>query len=158
MNREELSIYTLFAVVLQAKIELTKITTPPKREVEVVQEVEGYLQKPLIAETKLTIIYPAHPFPKGWCTYYVSTKRIIPWSGNANQWLKNSKKFGYETGNEPKVGAVIVTNESRWGHVGFVEAIGNDSIIISEMNYTGFNRISYRTLSRSSRVIKGYIY
>jgi len=99
-----------------------------------------------------------HGFPYGYCTWYVAQKRDIPWSGNAGTWLYKARSFGYATGKAPRVGAVMVSAESWWGHVGIVESVRGNEFTISEMNYKGFGKRSYRTLAAGSRVIKGFIY
>jgi len=99
-----------------------------------------------------------HSFPYGYCTWYVASKKHVPWGGNAGTWLYNAKAYGAKTGKKPKKGAIIVTNESWYGHVGVVEKVKGNSITISEMNYKGFGVKSTRTLSTKSSVIKGYIY
>jgi LysM repeat protein len=104
---------------------------------------------------------PAHGrrFPWGQCTYYVALRRYVPWSGNANMWLRNAKAYGFETGNTPVVGAIVATSENpRYGHVAYVEAVGDGKITISEMNYVGLGIKSVRVLSVNNPVIKGYIY
>ncbi len=144
---------------------------------------DGFLSKPLIAETKVTrtssvnnlqtrsLTTKSVPlrvklatdgrnhFAYGYCTFYVASRRNIPWFGNAGTWLSGARAAGFATGNVPQVGAIIVTSESRVGHVGLVEAVNGDgTITISEMNYSGFARITSRTISVSYSVIKGYIY
>jgi surface antigen len=99
-----------------------------------------------------------HRFSYGYCTWYVSQKRYIPWGGNAGAWLYNAKSMGYATGRSPRPGAIMVSSESWWGHVAIVESVKNGQITISEMNYVGWGKRSIRTLSASSRVIKGFIY
>ncbi len=100
-----------------------------------------------------------HRFPYGYCTWYVAQKRYVPWRGNAGTWLFNARAFGYKTGKTPTVGSIVVTTEDRYyGHVALVEKVSKDTITVSEMNYTGWGKKSVRQLSRSSRVIKGYIY
>jgi N-acetylmuramoyl-L-alanine amidase len=100
-----------------------------------------------------------HRFPYGYCTWYVAQKRFVPWRGNAGTWLYNARAFGYKTGKTPTVGSIVVTTENRYyGHVALVEKVSGDTITVSEMNYTGWAKKSVRQLSRSSRVIKGYIY
>lgn len=100
-----------------------------------------------------------HRFPYGYCTWYVSQKRYVPWSGNAGAWLYNAKASGYKTGRTPAVGAIMVTTENRfYGHVAIVEKVSGDTITVSEMNYTGWAKTDRRTLSASSRYIKGFIY
>jgi len=99
-----------------------------------------------------------HSFPYGYCTWYASQRRYVPWGGNAGAWIYNAKAMGYYTGKTPKAGAIIVTAESWWGHVGIVESVKGGSVTISEMNYERWGKVNRRTLSSSSRVIKGYIY
>lgn len=100
-----------------------------------------------------------HRFPYGYCTWYVAQKRYVPWGGNAGTWLYHAKAAGYATGRSPRPGAIMVTTENRYyGHVALVEKVSGDTITVSEMNYAGFGRKSTRTLSASSRAIKGFIY
>lgn len=100
-----------------------------------------------------------HIFPYGYCTWYVAQYKYVPWGGNAGTWLYNARAYGVKTGKTPKVGSIIVTSESWYGHVGIVDKVHSDgNITISEMNYKGFAVASKRTLSAKSRVIKGYIY
>ncbi|MFH1182828.1 MAG: LysM peptidoglycan-binding domain-containing protein [Candidatus Moraniibacteriota bacterium] len=100
----------------------------------------------------------AHSFPWGWCTWYVASRRHVPWGGNAGTWLYHAKAYGANIGRTPRPGAIMVSGESRWGHVGIVESVSGDSFTISEMNYRGFGVVSKRTLSKGSGVVKGFIY
>ncbi len=100
-----------------------------------------------------------HRFPYGWCTWYVAQKRFVPWGGNAGTWLYKAKALGYRTGRKPTVGSIMVTTENRYyGHVALVEKVSGDTITVSEMNYVGWGKVNRRTLSASSRAIKGFIY
>jgi surface antigen/LysM repeat protein len=99
-----------------------------------------------------------HRFPYGQCTWYVAQHKYVPWGGNAGTWLYNARAYGVETGKTPKVGSIIVTSESWYGHVGIVEAVSGNSVTISEMNYKGVGITNKRTLNAGNRVIKGYIY
>lgn len=100
-----------------------------------------------------------HRFPYGYCTWYVAQKRYVPWGGNAGTWLYHARAMGYATGKTPRPGAIVVTTENRYyGHVAIVEKVKGSSFTISEMNYVGYAKTSRRTLSTSSRVIKGFIY
>lgn len=96
----------------------------------------------------------------GFCTWFVANKRIdIPdnW-GNAKNWLGYAQKINWPTGNDPKIGAIVVTNESWAGHVAYVESVNNNTIVVSEMNKIGWNRQSTRVIPINSKIIKGYIY
>ncbi|PIP27398.1 MAG: hypothetical protein COX30_02095 [Candidatus Moranbacteria bacterium CG23_combo_of_CG06-09_8_20_14_all_39_10] len=99
-----------------------------------------------------------HSFPYGYCTWYVAQRKYVPWSGNAGTWLYHAKSMGYATGRTPKVGAIMVSSESWWGHVGIVESVKGNTFTVSEMNYKSFAKKSYRTVSANSRAIKGFIY
>lgn len=149
-----------------------------------------FIQKPLVAETQITIETPiakktkvtataklktvaktiqtvdataadfsAHRFPYGYCTYYVSQQRFIPWSGNAISWLSGARSFGFATGKSPQVGAIVVTSEGgRAGHVGMITGVSDGEITITEMNYRGYGIVSSRTIAQSYGSIMGYIY
>lgn len=98
-------------------------------------------------------------FPYGYCTYYVAGKRAINWGGNAREWYGNAQASGHVTGSAPKVGAIMVTNESAYGHVAYVESVNADSsFTVSEMNYAGWGVVDYRTLSAGSVPLIGFIY
>lgn len=98
-------------------------------------------------------------YPYGWCTYYVAVRRSVPVSwGNAGQWLNSAKRAGYATGSAPAVGSIMVTRESWWGHVAFVESVSGNSFTVAEMNYAGWGVVSRRTMSSGDGVIKGFIY
>jgi surface antigen len=101
----------------------------------------------------------ANGYPYGWCTYYVATRRYVPSSwGNARNWLTSARRAGYSTGSEPAVGAIVVTGESGYGHVAYVESVNGDTITVAEMNYEGWGVTSRRTLSASAGVIRGFVY
>lgn len=106
---------------------------------------------------------PAHGrlFPWGQCTYYVALRRYVPWNGDAKNWIRNAKAYGFKTGNTPKVGAIVATSENpRYGHVAYVEAVSaeGDRITVSEMNFVGLGIKSIRVISTANPVIRGYIY
>lgn len=98
-------------------------------------------------------------YPYGYCTYYVATRRAVPGSwGNAGQWLTSAQRAGYPTGSTPVPGAIVVTRESIWGHVAYVESVNGNRITISEMNARGWGRTSSREIDAGDRVVKGFIY
>jgi len=101
----------------------------------------------------------ANGYPYGYCTYYVATRRAVPTSwGNAGQWLGSANRAGYSTGSTPVAGAIMVTRESWWGHVAYVESVDGDSFTVAEMNYSGWGVTSRRTVSVHDSVIKGFVY
>ena len=90
---------------------------------------------------------PTNNFPAGWCTYYVATKRLVSWSGDAGYWYYNASAKGFAVGPTPKVGSIMVTWESWAGHVAYVEAVYPDgSWMVSEMNWVSFYVIDQRTI------------
>ena len=102
--------------------------------------------------------YP-NRFAYGYCTWYVANKRYIPWLGNAIDWWPNARAYGQPEGMLPKVGAVMVTRESGYGHVAYVEAVNTDgSWSVSEMNFVGWNRVSTRTIRPGQVPLVGFIY
>lgn len=97
-------------------------------------------------------------FPWGWCTYYVSTKRYIPWSGDAITWWGAARALGWPTGQVPMVGAIMVTRESGYGHVAYVESVSGSCFTVSEMNYKGFGVVDRRTICPGQVPVVGFIY
>ncbi|MBU1290000.1 LysM peptidoglycan-binding domain-containing protein [Patescibacteria group bacterium] len=100
----------------------------------------------------------SHNFPYGQCTWYVAQKIIVPWAGHAKSWLSNARAYGRQTGTTARVGSIITTNESWYGHVGYVEAVNGSWVTFSEMNHAGWGIKSVRTLRVDDWRIKGYIY
>ncbi|HEV3231175.1 MAG TPA: CHAP domain-containing protein [Candidatus Dormibacteraeota bacterium] len=99
-------------------------------------------------------------FPWGQCTYWVAANRNIPWNGNAWQWFGAAQSYGYATGRSPRVGAIMVTWESRYyGHVALVEAVYDDgSWLVSEMNYRGLGIVDHRRIYYGQVPLIGFIY
>jgi LysM repeat protein len=102
-------------------------------------------------------------FPWGYCTWWVASKRYVPWSGNAWEWWANARAYGYAEGQTPRPGAIMVTWESSVGHVAYVESVNGDgSFSVSEMNYHFIRgQINYRTITPSQlgRIgLLGFIY
>jgi surface antigen len=108
-------------------------------------------------------------FAYGFCTYYVATRRCVPWLGNASSWYIAAAQMGYREGKIPVAGAIVVfwpgvDGVSREGHVAYVEAVGPAEGIpagdfkLSEMNFAGWNRVDYRVISNTSNDIEGFIY
>ena len=102
---------------------------------------------------------PGNHFAYGYCTWYVANRRPIPWFGNAIEWWPNARAYGYAEGYAPAVGAVMVTRESGYGHVAYVESVNGDgSWTVSEMNYAGWGIVSQRTLRPGQTSVVGFIY
>lgn len=102
--------------------------------------------------------YPNH-FTYGYCTWYVANRRYVPWFGNAIDWWPNARPYGYAEGQQPRVGAIMVTRESGYGHVAYVESVNGDgSWTVSEMNYTGWDQVDRRTIYPGQVPLVGFIY
>lgn len=105
----------------------------------------------------------------GYCTWWVSHKRLIPWHANAAQWWSIARSYGFAEGSTPRVGAVMVMGygvggaSASSGHVGYVESVNpNGTFTISEMNWWGvpgggWGKVDYRTVT-SMAGIWGFIY
>jgi surface antigen len=98
-------------------------------------------------------------FAFGNCTYYVYNRRTVPWQGDAWAWYGNAQAKGFATGHSPRPGAIMVTWESGYGHVAFVESVSVDgSWIVSEMNYVAFNTVDRRLIRPGGVPLIGFIY
>lgn len=84
----------------------------------------------------------------GYCTWYVYNRRaelgrpVGSFWGNASTWASYARGSGYLVNNTPSVGAVLQNSwqAGGYGHVAVVERVNPDgSIIVSEMNYYGWN-------------------
>ena len=106
-------------------------------------------------------------FAFGQCTYYVATRRCVPWFGNAWEWWHNAASLGFAEGHEPRVGAIAVwgrrgNGASSVGHVAYVEAVGPTDGVpdghfkVSEMNHSGWDRVDYRVVDDDAVI--GFIY
>lgn len=101
----------------------------------------------------------------GYCTWYVYNRRaelgmpIGSFWGNASSWAYMARSAGYRVDNTPAVYSIMQDSYSAggYGHVAVVEAVYPDgSILVSEMNYAGWNVASSRTLSAGQAA--GYTY
>jgi surface antigen len=98
-------------------------------------------------------------FPYGYCTWYVYNRRAVPWLGNAWQWFAQAQAAGWATGQTPKPGAIMVTWESGFGHVAYVESVsGAGSWTVSEMNFQGWGIVDTRTIRPGGVPLIGFIY
>lgn len=98
--------------------------------------------------------YGGNGYDYGWCTWHAANRRIetgrpLPTNlGNAITWYSQAQRAGLPVGNQPQAGAVIWhANIGGLGHVAFVERINEDgSILVSDMNYPYWGRVTYRTV------------
>ena len=113
------------------------------------------------------IVAGGNGYDYGYCTWYAYNRRAalgMPiggmW-GNASSWATLARASGFLVNNTPSVGAVMQTAYAAggYGHVAVVESVNADgSILVSEMNYAGWNRKSTRTLSSGEAASYNYIH
>lgn len=135
--------------------------TPPPDGIEFLTASDPVTWKgtSLVAPSRLTepTGTPHRGFVRGHCTSFVSQQRLIVFGGHAREWPKNAAKAGYRLSDAPLVGAVLVTRESKWGHVSIVRSFTEHTVTIEEQNYRGLGIVSTRTLARSDRRIVTFI-
>lgn len=141
-----------------------KITTPapakvtPKKEVVNTQQTISYGGYTL----DLKVTKGCRWFVWGNCTCFVAKYKKVTWRGNAKDWLRNAQRQWVSTGKSPKPGAIIVYHgpgfPPAYGHVGIVMEVGENDMIIKDMNYRALNEITTRRESFDNPAIIGYIY
>lgn len=100
-------------------------------------------------------VYGYNGYSYGYCTWHAANRRAaigrpIPANlGNAITWYSRASGAGLPVGNTPQAGAVLWhANRGGLGHVAFVESINADgSLNVSDMNWSGWGVISYRTVT-----------
>ncbi len=102
------------------------------------------------------VVFAGNRYAYGYCTYYAFNKRAAAgrpvgsnW-GNATTWAALARASGFAVDKNPQAGDVFQTSGGwgGYGHVGYVERVNEDgSVLVSEMNYAGWNRVSSRTIS-----------
>lgn len=94
----------------------------------------------------------------GWCTWWANKMRpdLPNGMGNARDYLRNARAAGMATGSVARPGAIFVSGESGWGHVGYVESVSGGTMTVTEMNYVGRYVVNRRTTSTS--IAWGFIY
>lgn len=99
-------------------------------------------------------------FVYGQCTWYVASRRNVPWTGDAWMWWANARAMGFAEGQVPQPGAIMVTWESYYyGHVAYVEQVNLDgTFVVSEMNYRAWDIIDTRVLRVRDVPLLGFIY
>lgn len=87
---------------------------------------------------------------KSYCSCVLYARSLTGYGssvGNARNWPKN---VAY-----PVVGGVVITNESRAGHVGVITWVNGDTFGIAEANYSRCQK-GTRSLNINNPVILGY--
>jgi flagellum-specific peptidoglycan hydrolase FlgJ len=109
-------------------------------------------------------------YPVGQCTWYVYNRilqlggSIGEYMGNGGEWGRVGKENGFVVSKMPKAGSAIsfepgvASADRQYGHVAFVEAVGENGILISEQNVVGLGITSYRILSMETAMSDGVSY
>jgi surface antigen len=96
-------------------------------------------------------------YARGYCTWHAANRRAaigrpIPnRMGNAISWARAAASAGYAVDGNPRAGDVLWhRNIGGAGHVAFVEGVNADgSLLVSDMNYPSWGRVTYRTVPPS---------
>lgn len=125
---------------------------------EVVPARPGVPSIPRVPSTQMAR-GPNPEFPWGQCTYYVATRRMVTWSGNAGVWYIAARRAGRPEGLVPVQGAIAVFATGWLGHVAYVERVNTDgSFVVSEWNVRGLGVWDERTLTVRGSALVGFIY
>ena len=145
--------------VLQAKLDASDIQLAEKqKEIDKLQARVNALTTVSYGLGGGSGMAMANHFSWGYCTWYVASRRSVPWYGNAISWLAGAQAFGFPTGSTPRVGAIMVSAESWWGHVALVETVGSSSFTVSEMNFIGWGVVDWRTIYPGRVPVIGFVY
>lgn len=132
---------------------------PTETVPELVEEVSPGLKRPAQPARRASsnisrAASSGNGYVRGYCTWYTKNRRPdLPNNlGNADTWVTRARAQGISTGSTPQVGAI----GQQGMHVVYVESVNGDgTVTVSEMNFTGWNVISSRTVSASNFL---YIY
>ncbi len=101
-----------------------------------------------------TARYGYNGYDYGYCTWHAANRRAaagrpIPANlGHARTWYARAAAAGMAVGTTPQAGAVLWhANLGGLGHVAYVESINADgSLVVSDMNYPSWGRVTTRTV------------
>ncbi|EME8160666.1 CHAP domain-containing protein, partial [Enterococcus faecium] len=127
-----------------------------------------YKEKMIFPEYNKIDYNLSHSYPKGQCTWYVFNRmaqlgrKVDDYMGNGGEWANKAQQLSYKVSSTPQVGSAVsfhagvAGSSSQYGHVAFVEAVGEQGILVSECNVVSDKVISYRiipnSIARSSQV------
>ena len=106
-------------------------------------------------------LYGGNGYSYGYCTWHAAERRAqvgrpIPRNlGNDVTWNALASRAGLVVNSNPKAGSILWHRDASisggYGHVGFVESVRSDgSILVSDMNYVGWNVVSTRIIKPSA--------
>jgi surface antigen len=125
----------------------------PQTLPETVFKVDPTLNKPIYANPHQSQIIKKAAVKKGYghaCSCVLTAKALVGYNktvGMAKYWPRNS--------DIPTVGGVVVTRESRVGHVAVILAVEQYRIYVKEGNYNRC-KVSERWINLNNPVIIGY--
>lgn len=88
---------------------------------------------------------PYYPTYQGECTWFVWGRvydklgiylNIAGW-GDAKDWANAARNAGYKVDYTPSADSIVVWSAGTWGHVGYVEKVTGNTMLITEGNYGG---------------------
>ena len=92
-------------------------------------------------------------YTPGQCTAYAFEQRRLrqlpipnDW-GDAKYWAMHAQEAGYTVSHQPRVNAILVSQEGAYGHVAIVEACYRHGVRVSEMNWQGEGIVSTRFIN-----------
>lgn len=92
-----------------------------------------------------TASYGGNGYDFGYCTWYVASQIAVPTNwGNANTWDNYAALSGWTVSGRPRAGAIAQNNGGWLGHVGIVNEVSADGMMIkySDMNgLAGWGRV-----------------
>lgn len=128
------------------------------------------LQPVVSGRTAVGLVWgPGNGYIYGFCTWHAANRRSVTGNplptnlGHASSWYRNALSNGMPVGDTPRAGAVLWHVNTRiaggLGHVGYVERVNDDgTILVSDMNYPSWGRVTYRTIGQGELANYRYIY
>jgi surface antigen len=130
----------------------------PEGRVQEAPKVKAAVQTTVTTRAVQSWIGAGNGYPYGQCTYHIAEMRQVPTDlGNAINWRWSLPRYGFSFSQTPVPGAIAWTpyGWGGYGHVAYVESVGNGVVTISERNFNGNPNISYRTVSWNT--FQGYL-
>jgi surface antigen len=128
----------------------SRTTAPVAKAAELPDGPTGQLLPP---GTLAPVRTYANGYAAGQCTWYVAGRRPVPGNwGNARTWYNRAQAAGWSVGTTPAKAAIAWTSAGYYGHVAVVEDVdvASNTVLVSEMNYTGLYRISKRWVNANA--------
>ncbi len=135
-----------------------KVVLPDGKPAPVLARGGGQSTSAFGRASGFTAVYgAANGYDFGYCTWHAANRRAqaghpLPTNlGHARTWYSRAQGAGMAVSNTPQAGAVLWhANLGGLGHVAYVEAVNGDgSMLVSDMNYPTWGRVTYRTVPPS---------